>query len=149
MWKRVCDTASKCIAEAKEYNKQRWDNSHMQPDFKEGDQVLVSTLSFNNLKGPKKMRDSFVGPFSIIQLIERKICSPPGQKPHSIRNSGSERLPWPCEENHQGKDQRQYMVRFKNQTANKDKWLAEEAIPDGNLHLRRLRASRRTQKSHQ
>ncbi|MBW0517392.1 hypothetical protein O181_057107 [Austropuccinia psidii MF-1] len=69
MWKRVCDTAAKCIAEAQEYNKQRWDNSHMQPDFKEGDQVLVSTLSFNNLTGNKKMRDSFVGTFSIMQLI--------------------------------------------------------------------------------
>ncbi|MBW0584374.1 hypothetical protein O181_124089, partial [Austropuccinia psidii MF-1] len=41
----------------------------MEPDFKEGDQVLVSTLNFNNLKGPKKMRDSFVGPFTIIRLI--------------------------------------------------------------------------------
>ncbi|MBW0517743.1 hypothetical protein O181_057458 [Austropuccinia psidii MF-1] len=69
MWRRACDTASKCIAEAKEYNKQRWDKSHMEPDFREGDQVLVSTLNFNNLKGPKKMRKSFVGPFTIIKLI--------------------------------------------------------------------------------
>ncbi|MBW0579277.1 hypothetical protein O181_118992 [Austropuccinia psidii MF-1] len=69
MWKRACDTASKCIAEAKEYDEQRWDKTHMERDFKEGDQVLVSTLNFNNLKGPKKMRDSFVGPFTIIKLI--------------------------------------------------------------------------------
>ncbi|MBW0479391.1 hypothetical protein O181_019106 [Austropuccinia psidii MF-1] len=69
LWKRDCDTAAKCIAEAKEYNKQRWDKSHTEPDFKEGDQVLVSTLNFNNLKGPKKMRDSFLGPFTIIKLI--------------------------------------------------------------------------------
>ncbi|MBW0564147.1 hypothetical protein O181_103862 [Austropuccinia psidii MF-1] len=48
-----------------------------------------------------------------------------------------------------GKDHRQYLVRFKNQTADKDIWLAEDAIPDGNLHLRRFRASRRTEKSHQ
>ncbi|MBW0486757.1 hypothetical protein O181_026472 [Austropuccinia psidii MF-1] len=41
----------------------------MEPDFREGDQVLVSTLNFNNLKGSKKMRDSFVGPFTIIKLI--------------------------------------------------------------------------------
>ncbi|MBW0517536.1 hypothetical protein O181_057251 [Austropuccinia psidii MF-1] len=41
----------------------------MQPDFREGDQLLVSTLNFNNLKGPKKMRDSFLGPFTIIELI--------------------------------------------------------------------------------
>ncbi|MBW0561310.1 hypothetical protein O181_101025 [Austropuccinia psidii MF-1] len=69
MWNRACDTAAKCIAEAKEYNKQRWDNIHMEPDFKEGDQVLVSKLNFNNLKGPKKMRDSLVGPFTIIRFI--------------------------------------------------------------------------------
>ncbi|MBW0586787.1 hypothetical protein O181_126502 [Austropuccinia psidii MF-1] len=48
-----------------------------------------------------------------------------------------------------GKDRRQYLVRFKNQTADKDKWLAEDAIPDENLHLRRFRASRRTEQSHQ
>ncbi|MBW0568512.1 hypothetical protein O181_108227 [Austropuccinia psidii MF-1] len=48
-----------------------------------------------------------------------------------------------------GKDQRQYLVRFKNQPVDKDKWLAEDAIPDGNLHVRRVRASRRTAKSHQ
>ncbi|MBW0496384.1 hypothetical protein O181_036099 [Austropuccinia psidii MF-1] len=41
----------------------------MEPEFKEGDQVLVSTLNFNNCKGPKKMGDSFVGPFTIIKLI--------------------------------------------------------------------------------
>ncbi|MBW0580245.1 hypothetical protein O181_119960 [Austropuccinia psidii MF-1] len=43
----------------------------MEPDFKEGDQVLVSTLNLNNIKRPKKMRDSFVGPFTIIKLIRR------------------------------------------------------------------------------
>ncbi|MBW0564452.1 hypothetical protein O181_104167, partial [Austropuccinia psidii MF-1] len=43
-----------------------------------------------------------------------------------------------------GRDQRQYLVRFKKQTADKDKWLEEDAIPDGKLHLRRFRASRRT-----
>ncbi|MBW0481018.1 hypothetical protein O181_020733 [Austropuccinia psidii MF-1] len=48
-----------------------------------------------------------------------------------------------------GKDQRQYLVRFKDQTAYKDKWLAEDAIPDGNLCLRRLRASRRAEQSNQ
>ncbi|MBW0534751.1 hypothetical protein O181_074466 [Austropuccinia psidii MF-1] len=57
MWKRAYETASKCIAEAKEYKKQRYDKTHVDQDFKEGDQVLVSTLNFNNLKGPKKLRD--------------------------------------------------------------------------------------------
>ncbi|MBW0558181.1 hypothetical protein O181_097896 [Austropuccinia psidii MF-1] len=34
MWKKACDTAAKCIAEEKEYKKQRWDKLHMEPDFK-------------------------------------------------------------------------------------------------------------------
>ncbi|MBW0521022.1 hypothetical protein O181_060737 [Austropuccinia psidii MF-1] len=42
-----------------------------------------------------------------------------------------------------GKDQRQYLVRFENKTADKDKWFAEDAIPDGNIHLIRLANSRR------
>ncbi|MBW0592471.1 hypothetical protein O181_132186 [Austropuccinia psidii MF-1] len=69
MWKKACDTAAKCIAEAKKYNKQRWEKTHMEPYFKEGDQVLVCTLNFNNLKGPKKMRNSFVGLFTIVTMI--------------------------------------------------------------------------------
>ncbi|MBW0494357.1 hypothetical protein O181_034072 [Austropuccinia psidii MF-1] len=69
MWKRECDTASKLIAEDKEYNKQHYEKTHMEPEFKEGDQVFVSTLNFNNLKGPNKMRVLFVGPFTIIKLI--------------------------------------------------------------------------------
>ncbi|MBW0591067.1 hypothetical protein O181_130782, partial [Austropuccinia psidii MF-1] len=48
-----------------------------------------------------------------------------------------------------GKYQRQYLVRFKHQTADKDQWVAEDSIPDGNLHLRKFRASRRTEQSHQ
>ncbi|MBW0539905.1 hypothetical protein O181_079620 [Austropuccinia psidii MF-1] len=47
-----------------------------------------------------------------------------------------------------GKNQRQYLVQFKNQIADKEKWLAEDAIPDGNLHLRIFKASRRTEQSH-
>ncbi|MBW0514685.1 hypothetical protein O181_054400 [Austropuccinia psidii MF-1] len=47
------------------------------------------------------------------------------------------------------KGQRQYLVKFKNQTADKHKWLAEDAIPDGNIHLRSFRASRRTKNLNQ
>ncbi|MBW0505495.1 hypothetical protein O181_045210 [Austropuccinia psidii MF-1] len=78
MWNRDCETAAKCIAELKEDNKSRWDKSHMEPDFKEGDQVLASTLSFNNLKGPNKMRGSFLGPFTIIKLIGKMQLNFPG-----------------------------------------------------------------------
>ncbi|MBW0476276.1 hypothetical protein O181_015991 [Austropuccinia psidii MF-1] len=181
MWKKACDTAARCIAEAKEYNKKRWDKTHMETDFKQGDQVLVSTLNFNNIKGPERMRYSFVGPFTSIELIVRnsvevkitegffrkhpvfrvslvkpyfqtednefpsrkKKTSPPDiveeeDSPGLVKkviNSRKVRL--------NGRNQRQYLVRFKKQTADKDKWLAEDAIQDGNLHVRRFRASRR------
>ncbi|MBW0586050.1 hypothetical protein O181_125765 [Austropuccinia psidii MF-1] len=182
MWKRACGTASKCIAEAKEYHKQRWAKSHTEPDFKEGDQVLVSTLNFNNLKGPKKMRDSFLGPFTIIKLIgknavEVKLTEEFSRKhpvfpvslikqyfqteedkfPSRKKNPTPpeivevEDFPGPVKKiirarkiRLNGRDRRQYLVRFKKQTADKHKLLAEDAIPDGNLHLRRFRASRRT-----
>ncbi|MBW0534458.1 hypothetical protein O181_074173 [Austropuccinia psidii MF-1] len=154
MGRRACDTA-----EEKEYNKQRWENSHIEADFKEGDQVLVSTLNFNNLKGPKKMRDSIVGPFTIIKLIgkteedkfpsRKKNNTPPEivevEDSHGplrkIIKARTIRL--------NGKDQRQYLVRLKKKTADTDKWLAEDAIPDGHLHLRRFRTSGRTEQSHQ
>ncbi|MBW0502254.1 hypothetical protein O181_041969 [Austropuccinia psidii MF-1] len=159
----------------------------MEPDFKEGDQVLLYTLDFNNLKGPKMMRDSFLGPFTITKLIgknavEVKLTEKFSRKhpvfPVSLVNpyfqteedkfASRKKNPTPPEivevEDSpgpvqkiirarkirlNGKDQRQYLVRFNNQTADKDKWLSEDAIPDGILHLRRFRASKRTEQSHQ
>ncbi|MBW0523663.1 hypothetical protein O181_063378 [Austropuccinia psidii MF-1] len=168
MWKRACDTATKCIAEAKEYNKQRWDKTHVEPDFKEGNQVLVSTLNFNNLKGTKKMRDSFlteeisrkhpVFPVSLVKPLfqtEEGKFSSRGKNLTPPAIAGVEDSPGPVSKiirarkiRLDGKDQRQYLIRFKNQTADKDKCFAEDAIPDGKLHLRRFRASRRTEQSH-
>ncbi|MBW0555902.1 hypothetical protein O181_095617 [Austropuccinia psidii MF-1] len=71
--KRECDTEEKCLAETKEYNNQRYDKTHKEPDFREGDKVLVSTLNLNNPKGQKKIRESFLVPFTIIRLIGEKF----------------------------------------------------------------------------
>ncbi|MBW0518638.1 hypothetical protein O181_058353 [Austropuccinia psidii MF-1] len=134
----------------------------MEPEFREGDQVLVSTLSFNNLKGPKRMRDSFVGPFTIIKLIgenavEVKLTeefsrkhpvfpeedpTPPGIVEVEDSPGPVKKIIMAREIRLNGKDQRQYLVRFKNQTADKEKWLLEDAPPDANIHLRRFMASR-------
>ncbi|MBW0489899.1 hypothetical protein O181_029614 [Austropuccinia psidii MF-1] len=107
MWNRACDTAAKCIAEAKEYNKQRYDKTHMEPDFKERDQVLVSTPKLNNLKVPKKMRDSFLGPFTIIKFtgknavevrltekVSRKLPFLPASLVKPYFQTGEDKLPW-------------------------------------------------------
>ncbi|MBW0466813.1 hypothetical protein O181_006528 [Austropuccinia psidii MF-1] len=159
----------------------------MEPDFEEGDQVVVSMLNFKNLKGLKKMRYSALEPFTIIKLIgknevEVKLTEEFSMK-HPVFPVSSVKPYFQTEEDKfpsrkknrtppeivevkdcpgpvkkiikarkirlNGKDQRQYLVGFKNQAADKDKWLAEEAIPDGNLHLGIFRASRRTEKSHQ
>ncbi|MBW0512810.1 hypothetical protein O181_052525 [Austropuccinia psidii MF-1] len=57
--------ANQSINWAFEYAKQKWDKSHKTPEFKVGDLILVSTLSFNNIKGPNELKDSFSGPFII------------------------------------------------------------------------------------
>ncbi|MBW0553775.1 hypothetical protein O181_093490 [Austropuccinia psidii MF-1] len=54
--------------DAFEYAKQKWDKSHKTPELKVGDLTLVSTLNFNNIQGPKKLKDSFAGPFIIKAL---------------------------------------------------------------------------------
>ncbi|MBW0505871.1 hypothetical protein O181_045586 [Austropuccinia psidii MF-1] len=65
--------------DAVEYAKQKWDKSHKVPDFKVGDLVLVSTLNFNNMKGPKKLNFSYVIPFVIVALhgnneVQVELC---------------------------------------------------------------------------
>ncbi|MBW0505224.1 hypothetical protein O181_044939 [Austropuccinia psidii MF-1] len=126
----------------------------MEPDFKEGDQVLFATLRFNNLKVPKKMRGSYLGPFTIIKLIGKnavhvRLKEFPRKhavfpvilvKPYFQTGEDSfpsrkktptppeivevEDFPGPVKRivkarkiRLNGKDQRKYLVRFKNQTA--------------------------------
>ncbi|MBW0550524.1 hypothetical protein O181_090239 [Austropuccinia psidii MF-1] len=60
--------ANRCMQDSLKYAKERWDKGHKPPDFKIGDLVLVSTLNFNNVRGPKKLKDSFAGPFMIKAL---------------------------------------------------------------------------------
>ncbi|MBW0557294.1 hypothetical protein O181_097009 [Austropuccinia psidii MF-1] len=48
-----------------QYAKQKWNKSHENQEFNVGDLILVPTLNFNNIKGPKKLEDFFSGPFII------------------------------------------------------------------------------------
>ncbi|MBW0555780.1 hypothetical protein O181_095495 [Austropuccinia psidii MF-1] len=56
------------MSDSSKYAKQKWDEIHKAPEFKVGDLILVSTFAFNNIKGPKKLKDSFSGPFIIKAL---------------------------------------------------------------------------------
>ncbi|MBW0479548.1 hypothetical protein O181_019263 [Austropuccinia psidii MF-1] len=48
--------------------KQRWYKSYKVPDSKFGDLVLVPTLNLHNIKGPKKLKSSYVVPLVIVSL---------------------------------------------------------------------------------
>ncbi|MBW0590244.1 hypothetical protein O181_129959 [Austropuccinia psidii MF-1] len=50
------------------YAKDKWDKSHETTEFKVGELVLVSTTNLDTIKGCKKLKDSFSGPFFIKTL---------------------------------------------------------------------------------
>ncbi|MBW0522305.1 hypothetical protein O181_062020, partial [Austropuccinia psidii MF-1] len=68
MLDKVKHHAKQSINDAFQYAKKKWDKSHKVPDLKVGDLVPVSTLNFNNIKGPKKLKDSYLGLFVIVAL---------------------------------------------------------------------------------
>ncbi|MBW0460589.1 hypothetical protein O181_000304 [Austropuccinia psidii MF-1] len=126
----------------------------MEQDLKEGDQNVVEVRPTEEFS-----RKHPVFPVSLVKPYfhteedkfpsRKKTTNPPEiveveDSPGPLKkiiNSSNIRL--------NGKDQRQHLVRFKIQTVDKEKWLEEDAIPDGYLHLRRFRACRRTEHSHQ
>ncbi|MBW0460414.1 hypothetical protein O181_000129 [Austropuccinia psidii MF-1] len=65
---KVKNHAKQSMNDAFDYEKQKWKKSHKVPDFKVGDLALVSTLNFKNIKVPKSIKDSYVGPFAIVAL---------------------------------------------------------------------------------
>ncbi|MBW0521066.1 hypothetical protein O181_060781 [Austropuccinia psidii MF-1] len=65
---KVRHHANKIMNYAFEYSKQKWDKSNKTPEFKVGDLILVSTLNFHNIKGPKKLKYFFAGLFIIKSL---------------------------------------------------------------------------------
>ncbi|MBW0504317.1 hypothetical protein O181_044032 [Austropuccinia psidii MF-1] len=56
---------NRCMKNSFKNTKKRWDKSHKPPDCNKGELVLVSTLSFNNIKGSKKLKYFLAGPFMI------------------------------------------------------------------------------------
>ncbi|MBW0499066.1 hypothetical protein O181_038781 [Austropuccinia psidii MF-1] len=65
---KVRHHANQSMSDAFEYAKPKWDKLHKTPGLKVGDLILVSTLSFNYIKGPKKLTDAFAVPFIIKSL---------------------------------------------------------------------------------
>ncbi|MBW0558497.1 hypothetical protein O181_098212 [Austropuccinia psidii MF-1] len=55
--------------DAFEYSKQKLEKINKVPDFKVEYLALVSILNLDNIKCPKKLKDSYVGPFVIVALL--------------------------------------------------------------------------------
>ncbi|MBW0530392.1 hypothetical protein O181_070107 [Austropuccinia psidii MF-1] len=156
-----------------EYAKQKWDKSHKVLDFKVGDLVLVSTLNFNNIKGPKKLEDSCVGAFFIVALhgtnsvqvelsgdLENKQPTFPVSLIEPYPPTDKELFPLtvpPVEQDEdkkmkkfikqrrlRGKNQREYLFRYRN-PVHEDECLEESEIPDSDKLLRRFRHEGRPQ----
>ncbi|MBW0592629.1 hypothetical protein O181_132344 [Austropuccinia psidii MF-1] len=176
---KVKHHAKKSMNDTFEYAKLKWDKSHKVPDIKVGDLGLVSTLNFNNIKGPKNLKDSYVGPFVIVALhgtnaiqvelsgeLENKHPTfpvslikhyqPTDKELFPLRNPTPLTVP-PVEQckdrkikkvikerRLRGKNQREYLVRYRN-PVHEDEWLAESEIPYSDKLLRRLRHERRPQ----
>ncbi|MBW0571296.1 hypothetical protein O181_111011 [Austropuccinia psidii MF-1] len=68
MLDRARKHAVRCMEDSFAYAKDKWDRSHATTNFKIGDLVLVSTTNFKNIKGCKKLKDSFAGSFVIKTL---------------------------------------------------------------------------------
>ncbi|MBW0516455.1 hypothetical protein O181_056170 [Austropuccinia psidii MF-1] len=127
----------------------KWDKSNKTPEFKVGDLILVSTLNFNNIKGPKKLEDSFSRPFIFkalhgtnavqvelsVELENKHPTFPVSLVKHytssdkelfPLRNETALQVP-PLDKSEEkkvlkvlkerrlrGKDEREYLVRYRN-----------------------------------
>ncbi|MBW0475412.1 hypothetical protein O181_015127 [Austropuccinia psidii MF-1] len=97
----------------------------------------VSLVKPHHQKGEDKFpsRNKSHTPQDIVEVEDSPVPEKKNMKPRKIILNG--------------KDQTENLVIFKNKTADKDKWLAEDSITHGELHLRRFRASWRSEQSHQ
>ncbi|MBW0560205.1 hypothetical protein O181_099920 [Austropuccinia psidii MF-1] len=163
--------------DAFEYAKQKWDKSHKPPEFKVGELILVSTLNFNNIKSPKKLKYSFAGPFiiksihgtNVVQVelsgeLKNKHATFPvslvnhytssNKELFTLRNETPLEVPPldQCDEKKvlkflkerrlKGKDEREYLVRYRN-PQHEDEGIVAEKIDDSQRFLRRFRHERR------
>ncbi|MBW0467387.1 hypothetical protein O181_007102 [Austropuccinia psidii MF-1] len=129
MWKTACDTAAKFIAEAKEYNKQSGTNHTWNLTLEKGASISGKCREVKLIEEFSRKHSVF--PMSLVkpyfQTQEEKFPSRK-KNPTPPEIVEVEDSPGPVKKiikarkiRLNGKDQRQYSVRFKNQTADKDK----------------------------
>ncbi|MBW0524695.1 hypothetical protein O181_064410 [Austropuccinia psidii MF-1] len=121
-----------------DYAKQKWDKRNKVPDLKVGGLVLVSTLNFDNIKGPKKLKDYYVGSFVIVALhgnnafqvelsgeLENKqptLYPTPLTVPPVEQNEDKKIKKVIKERRLRGKNQREYLIRYRNPVHEMNGW---------------------------
>ncbi|MBW0481476.1 hypothetical protein O181_021191 [Austropuccinia psidii MF-1] len=126
MWKRACDTAPKCKTGVKSTTNRADRENTVEVRLTEGvcrkHPVFPVSLVKPYFQTGEDKFPSRNKTYTQKDIVEVEDSPGPVKKIIKARKS---RL--------NGKHQRQYLVRFKNQIEDKDKWLAEDAIPDGYL----------------
>ncbi|MBW0506312.1 hypothetical protein O181_046027 [Austropuccinia psidii MF-1] len=151
-----------------DYAKQKWERSHKVEDLKVGDLVLASNFDLNNIKGPKKLKYSIVGPFvtfsshgtNAVQVelsgemvtkhptfpVSLKKCYQPAEKDFFPSKNPTPLTVPQVEYNEEKKIYKGDLEGKKQReyllryrnTIHEDEWLAELDIPDSGKPLRRF-----------
>ncbi|MBW0541628.1 hypothetical protein O181_081343 [Austropuccinia psidii MF-1] len=150
MLEKARNHENRCMQDSFKYAKERWDKSHKPSDFKIGYLVLVSTLNFTNIKGPKKVKDSFAGSFMIKALhgpnaVQLELTGELMNKHPAfpVKEGEEKKIIKVLEERGtRNKKEREYLVRYRN-PAQEDEWRLEKDITNADEILRRFRHERK------
>ncbi|MBW0514273.1 hypothetical protein O181_053988 [Austropuccinia psidii MF-1] len=143
---KVKHHAKQIRSDAFDCAKQKWDKSHQAPDFKVGDLFLVSPMNFIQVELSGELENKHpTFPVSFIKPYQQDDT-----ELFPLRNPTSLTVP-PVEQNEdrkikkfikerrlRGKNQREYLFRYRN-PVHEYEWLAESEIPDSDKLLRRFR----------
>ncbi|MBW0489154.1 hypothetical protein O181_028869 [Austropuccinia psidii MF-1] len=148
MLDKVKHHAKQSMNEVFDYEKPKWDKIHKVPDFKVGDLVLVSALNFNNIKGPKKHKYSYMKDLFLIKPYQPAdkglfpLRNPTPLTVPPVEQSEDKKIKKVIKERRvRGKFQIEYLVRYRNPVY-EDEWLAESEIPDSEKLLKGFRHER-------
>ncbi|MBW0463000.1 hypothetical protein O181_002715 [Austropuccinia psidii MF-1] len=159
MLDKVKHHAKKSMNDTFDYANQEWDKSHKLPDFKLKDSY-VGPFVISAFHGTNAFQVELSGelgnkhPTFPVSLI--KPYQPADKEMFPLTNPTPSTVP-PVEQNEdkkikkvikerriRGKNQREYLVRYRN-PVHEDEWLEESEIPDSDKLLRRFVHERRPQ----
>ncbi|MBW0533546.1 hypothetical protein O181_073261 [Austropuccinia psidii MF-1] len=155
---KVRHHANQRMNDAFEYAKQKWDKSHKTPEFKKLKDFFAGTPIIKALHGTKEVQVELSGelenkhPTFPVSLVNNYTSSDKELFP--LRNETSLEVP-PIHQSEEkkvlkvlkerrlrGKNEREYLVRYRN-SQHEDEWIVAEKIPDSQMFLRIFRHERR------